>query len=69
MNKVVTIHLLLLKDEKNTAEGTTDDLTKAMSLHQGLSPKLKLKVEKEYKDCLEGLLSNIFSMQLILMKL
>ena len=56
MNKAVTIHLLLLKDEKNSAEGTTDDLTKAMSLHQGLPPKLKLKVEKEYKRLFGGAL-------------
>ena len=33
MDKAVTIHLLLLKDEKYIAEGTTDYLTKAMSIY------------------------------------
>jgi len=46
MNKAETIHLLLLKDEKNSAEGTTDDHTKVMNFHKCLPPKLKLKVEK-----------------------
>ena len=44
MDKDVTIHLLLLKDEKYIAEGATDYLTKAMTIHQGLPPKLKLNV-------------------------
>ena len=46
MDKTVTIYLLLLKDEKCIAEGTTEYLIKAMSIHQGLPPKLKLNVEK-----------------------
>ena len=49
MDKAVTIHLLLLKDEKYLAEGTTDYLTKTMSIHQGLPHKLKLNVEIQYK--------------------
>ena len=60
MDKDVTIHLLLLKEEKYIEEGTTDYLNKAMSIHQGLPPKLKLNVEKQYKNYLEGLLNNIF---------
>ena len=36
----ITIHLFLLKDEKNISEGTKDNLTKAMCLHQGLPLKL-----------------------------
>ena len=46
MNKDITIHLLLLKDEKNITEGTTDYLTKVMNFNQNLPPKLKLNVEK-----------------------
>ncbi len=41
MDKAVIIHLLLLKDEKYIAEGTTDYLTRAMNIHQGLPLNLK----------------------------
>ena len=56
MDKAVTIHLLLLKDEKYIAKGITDYLNKAMSIHQGVPPKLKLNVEKQYKRLFGGTL-------------
>ena len=49
IDKAATIHLFLLKDEKCITEGTTDYLIKVMSIHQGLPPKIKLNVEKQYK--------------------
>ena len=60
MDKAVTIYILLLKDEKYIAEGITNYLTKAMSIHQGLPPKLKLNVEKQYKRLFGGTLKENF---------
>ena len=56
MNKAVTIHLLLLKNEHMIEEGYAESkhLLKAMEFHQSLQNKLQTRVEKQYKRLFGG---------------
>ena len=56
MNKAVTIHLLLIKDEHMIEEGNQEPkyLTEAMEFHQSLPKNLKTSVEKQYKRLFGG---------------
>ena len=56
MNKAVTIHLLLLKNEHMIEEGYAEPkhLLKAMEFHQSLPNKLQTRVEKQYKRLFGG---------------
>ena len=51
MNKAVTMKVLLNKDEVFGLEaGTPKYLTEALNFHQSLKPRMKIRVEKEYRD-------------------
>ena len=51
MNKAVTMKILLNKDEElGLEDGTPKYITEALNFHQSLKPRMKILVEKEYKD-------------------
>ena len=56
MNKAVTIHLFLIKDEHMTDEGFKEPkhLFKSMDFHQSLQKNLKSNVDKRYKRLFGG---------------
>ena len=56
MNKAVTIHLLLLKNEHMIEEGYAEPkhLLKATEFHQSLPNKLQTRIEKQYKRLFGG---------------
>ena len=51
MNKAVTMKILLNKDEElGLEDGTPKYITEALNFHRSLKPRMKILVEKEYKD-------------------